>query len=512
MVMINETYSEGHENPSSLEEGGAMQNNSIPLLQVEMLPKGMSEMAEMISESQQLPLSMAILALISTVSACVCGKWRAKDITRNWRKEMSSLYICIIAESGGRKSVCFDIANEIIRKWQRKKAKELYPKVKDAKKQISLAEDRIRDIEEEMEEEGSTSELLQALEGAELELEEAELKLPIIPDMIINDATPEAMEIRLQEHYGRGSLQDPEGGPLKNLTGDRWKSPPSFELLKKGWSGEYHRVDRIGRGSLELHQPQMNVGLMVQPVLIEQLAKNPAMRGEGLWNRFLFLALPSMVEDLVPSNDAPDFNPTIADEWNETLERLLEAEHNGEKLVHGKTGKQKVPILHDLYLSDGAKEARHKFEKSLIAQYRIGGRLEEVSEWAMKAVGIAIRIATVFHLFERASKGHEFLNVFKGKVSKQNMERAIKIVDTLSYHFVAVMVPDTDKQKGDYVLSKIRELGYGCTRRALLRKTHKNKAYLDSAIEYLVDESRIRVQKEKKPNGSKVVSYHEYGN
>ena len=88
---------------------------------------------------------------------------------------------------------------------------------------------------------------------------------------------------------------------------------------------------------------------------------------------------------------------------------------------------------------------------------------------------------------------------------------SIVVMDSTSI-FVAVMVPDTDKQKGDYVLSKIRELGYGCTRRALLRKTHKNKAYLDSAIEYLVNENRIRVQKEKKPNGSKVVSYHEYGN
>ena len=87
----------------------------------------------------------------------------------------------------------------------------------------------------------------------------------------MNDATAEALEVRCAEHEGRLAMFDPEGGPLKNISGERWNTPASFELLKKAWDHSYHRTDRIGRETTEVHQPAITTLLMTQPSLMEEM-------------------------------------------------------------------------------------------------------------------------------------------------------------------------------------------------------------------------------------------------
>jgi replicative DNA helicase len=343
---------------------------TLPELTFEMVPKKMGDIARTISKSQQVSPSMAILACIATVNAAVAGKYQVAPVTKNWTEEFSSLYVAIIAESGGRKSTVFKKVTDPIEGWEQKKRKELLPVYIEAQQKVKAKRKALKDLQdqaypepaEEPESDPEDEDEVGEVKGdpvakeelstghAQEELQAALAAVPVLPDLLVNDATPEALEVRCADHEGRVAIFDPEGGPLKNITGKRWKTPPSFELMKKAFSGEKHRSDRIGRGTTEVHQPAITVLLMTQPSLMTEMAKNKSMRGEGLWNRFLFLYLPSNKANLKPSHKAPALNKEVTDEWNKSVCRLLDANHKGTTPHLSPNGDkvQQVPILHDL--------------------------------------------------------------------------------------------------------------------------------------------------------------------
>jgi len=470
----------------------------LPQLEFDMVPMRMSAMAKTLAQSQQVPASMAILSCLATASACVAGKYQITPITHNWTEETSSLNCLIIAESSGGKSRVFSKVTNAIGKWEQNARRGM---IEDHR----LALIRVKSKRKALEAEGDNPTKL-ALKDLNKALE----KVPVLPDMIVNDATPEALEERCANHYGRLAVFDDEGGPLKNLTGERWKTPPSFELWKKAWSGSNHRTDRIGRGTVEIHQVCITALLMTQPSLVEQLAKYPAMKGEGLWNRFLFLHLPSNKGQLIPSDEAPKLHPRIHKKWDQTLFRLLDSEHR-DTLPHISPNAeriQQVPILHEISLSEKAEKVRKAFEVSMLAEIRDGHRLEHVHQWGQKAVGMALRIAAVLELFERASKGIEGAKIFKKKISEQSMKAAVQIVDVLSYHFVHTMEERSSINLLTYVLDKLDDLGGEATRRDLRQKCKKKIFKNDAALEPYLDllEKSERITRTEKKHSNGVVS------
>jgi hypothetical protein len=437
---------------------------NLPELTFDMVPKYMGAMAKSLSVSQQVPPSMALLACITTASACVAGKYQIAPVTHNWTEEFSSLNCVIIAESSGGKSRVFSKVTKAIGKWEQKARREMLSDYRlslikvDGKRKALKAEDK------------PSAKALRALSDA---LEE----VPVLPDMIVNDATPEALEERCADHYGRLAVFDDEGGPLKNLTGARWKTPPSFELWKKAWSGGSHRTDRITRETVEIHQACITALLMTQPSLVEQLAQYPAMKGEGLWNRFLFLHLPSNKENLIPSDEAPRLHTRINAKWDEILFRLLDAEHR-DTLPHISPNAeriQQVPILHEIALTEKAEAVRKAFEVSMLREIQDGHRLEKVDQWGQKAVGIALRIGAVLELFKRASGGIKDAQIFNTEISEQSMKWGVRIVDVLSDHFLFAMAEKAVFDPPTYVYDKILAEGWGVSRRQVLKVSRRIK-------------------------------------
>ena len=167
---------------------------------------------------------------------------------------------------------------------------------------------------------------------------------------------------------------------------------------------------------------------------------------------------------------------------------------------------QVVPILHEISLSQKAEKVRKAFEVSMLAEIKDGHRLEHVHQWGQKAVGMALRIAAVLELFQRASEGVEGAQIFKKKISEQSMKAAVQIVDVLSYHFVYTMEDKSSINLQTYVLDKLGDLGGEATRRDLRRKCQafKNDAELEPYLDLL--EKSERITREEKKNRNQVVS------
>jgi len=424
----------------------------LPELGFDMLPEKMREWARNLSESQQVPASMTVLSCIATASACLAGKWQVAPVTHNWPTETTSLNTLIIAKSSGGKSRVFSKVTQPIEKWERQKRSELLPERLEALARVEEAE--------------THQERIEALG-----------EVPVVPDMRVVDTTPAKLAMRMAAHYGRVAVLSSEGGPLKDLSGKKFNTPPEFELWKKAWTSEYHREDRVGAGTREVHQPVITFLLMAQPAILDALDACPSLKGEGLWNRFMFLLLADNRANLKPSHEAPELDQQITAEWEKVCFRLLDAEHKGTVPHTNQDGDrvQQVPILWDLALTPGAEEVRRKFEASILREIQDGHRLDSVAEWAQKATGMALRIGGVLHLVQRAYEGIEGAELFRTEISEASMEMAVQIVDVLSDHFIHAMEERSHFDPVMYVYDKLLSVGWGASRRELKRKCPRLK-------------------------------------
>jgi len=483
---------------NSISPAGKIKLEDLPELTYEMVPKEMGKIAKAISESQQVPKSLAILTAIGIGYACKAGKSQVAPVSHNWDAEKSSFNAVIIAKSSGGKSRVFNKLTKPLEEWESKKRLEVAPMIADALAKVADAETRSDKI-------------------AELK------KVPVFPDMRVQDTTPEKLTMRMRDHYGRLALLSSEGGPLKNLDGKKFGTPPEFELWKKCWDSEDHREDRVGAGSREVRNPVLTSLLMVQPAILDALGANPSLRGEGLLERFLFLALPDNRANLQPSRKAPALKKEILERWKEICFRLLDADHKGTTSHLSPTGGeglgvtvQQVPILHDVPLSEGAQSVMDKFDQSMINEQQEGHRLDLVASHAEKCVGISLRLGEFFEVFSRACemKGqgknkkfkYEPSELFNTAISEKCMEMAVQVVDVLTHHFSYVMEDRSSFNLQTYILDKLDGLGGEASRRDLRRKCRafKNDASLEPYLALL--EQTGRITREEKKSRNQVVS------
>jgi hypothetical protein len=442
----NGSYPNGNVSTESVTDGVA----SLPQLDFDMLPKHMGAVARTISESQQVPPAMAIMSVLATASASIAGKWQVSPITHNWEHERSSLNVVLVAESSGGKSRTFSKVTKPLWDWEAKERRRLAPVIAQAQQAV---DDAVDDYDKAL-----------ALE-----------KVPVSPSMRIGDTTSASLTLRSSRHYGCLALFDPEGGPLKNLTGQRFNTPPEFELWKKCWDSEYHREDRVGNTpggeTREVHQPVMTALVMTQPTVLDHIAKYPQIRDEGLLYRFLWCHLP-YEHSRLPSHLAPPIDEEVMAEWAEALERMLSTEYRDTvPHLHMKAGwVEHQPILYDSTLSKKAELVRRDYEARLLREEQPGQRLHPVRSWAGKACGMAVRIAQILDRTEKAFLGLTGAKLFASKISKEHMEMAVQIVDVLSYHAAYTFKAEPYKADEQDVLDKIHELGWGVSRRDLLRK------------------------------------------
>lgn len=212
------------------------------------------------------------------------------------------------------------------------------------------------------------------------------MKVPVQPQLICADVTPERLASLLAEQGGRMCLFSPEGDLFDMLAGRYTGGAPNFDVILKGHSGDALRVDRRGR-SEHVQHPALTIGLTVQPDVIRGLVDKPGFRGRGLIGRFLYSLPKSTVGRRRIAPEPLEYE--VRQNYKKNVEALAQLE-----TMQDYDGS---PVARMLYLTTDADALLKEFESELEPQLAEDGELGAMADWAGKLAGAVIRIASILH-------------------------------------------------------------------------------------------------------------------
>ena len=112
---------------------------------------------------------------------------------------------------------------------------------------------------------------------------------PVLPMLTVGaDVTSEALATILNQHGGKITICDAEGGRLfGNIGGHYSNGSPNIEVLLAGHAGDLLKVHRKGGGAIVVKHPTITTILAVQPDVVRTLAG--IFKARGLAGRFLYV-------------------------------------------------------------------------------------------------------------------------------------------------------------------------------------------------------------------------------
>ncbi len=462
-------------------------------LPLDALPSVLRENVESVAASVQISADAPALLSLLAVSAAVGGRVEAR-IDGAWPKEWCVLYGIAVLPSGERKSPTFTEMVRPIEQWESERLDEVMPKYLAAMDRLEVAEKKLDGLKR-----GAAAKkkkaTLDEVEAARLRLEDAKKAVPILPALLVGDATPEALVRRMAAQEGRAAIMSPEGDFLHIVDGLRSNGKARLEELKKGWSGEPLRPDRITRDTAYVRRPAITLGLTQQPSVLGSLDNGRSMSGEGLFARILWLRPKSLVGRRSDSGAAPKLDEGAAGRYAEMLHHLLDAKPK----AYEDDG---TPIPHRIGFTEDALGHLYSYQRELERQKAGGQRLAGICSWAEKAHGQAVRIAVMLTMAARASAGSP---LFDDPVGGNAMHSAIRLMRALTAHALVVLGEmEMDQETTDlrYLLDRAAEFPNNTTTRELHqatrgRKSIPNRAMFDELLAKLEERGCVKVTRNR---------------
>ncbi|WP_145247878.1 DUF3987 domain-containing protein [Aeoliella mucimassa] len=404
----------------------------LPEFPTAMLPEVLRNWVEAESHATQTP---ADLAALLALSVCAVGIARRVVVEPRpgWREPVN-LFTAVLLEPGNRKSAVFSDAIKPLRDVETELIEASMPEVARMQSARRQDEARLRKLEKVSAEKGD---ILAREEAGDLSVGLANLPEPVLPRLLVDDATAEKLGIMLAEQGGRIASMSPEGGVFDLIAGLYSKSGmPQFGVYLMGHSGDDLITDRVSRKSVSVERPALTCAYAIQPAVIEGLADNTAFRGRGLLARFLYAAPRSWIgqREIAP---AP-VSDVIREAYRQTVRRLLSTE--GEITLE---------------LDSHADAHFQGWEAEIEEMLGDGGLMETTRDWGAKLAGATLRIAVVLHCVEHG---------LEGQIEMPTIVAAIEIADYLVPHAEAVLTlmcagVSNDNDGSQYVLRWIERHG-----------------------------------------------------
>lgn len=366
------------------------QTFQIPEFPVDALPKAMADMVRGVAEATQTDLAMAGTSSLGAIASCTGGHAEI-EIRSGWREPLC-IYTVTIADSGERKSSVqqalvrpiYDVERDLAAAGVVARAET------ESLKQIALdtAKRRRKEAASAKEEQRETA----VTESIRADALADGIEIPVVPRIVADDITPESLGSVLAEQKGRLAIISAEGGVFDIIGGRYSNNVPNVDVYLKGHSGDPLRVDRKGKPPEYVARPALTMSLMIQPVVLTNIAGNRVFRGRGLLARILY-AYPVSKVGHRKINASP-LDVTVKDRYEKSIRDLASglAEWLGDPAVLTLTEEAKAEVV--------AIEA--EIEPTLAGD----GELAPLADWGSKYVGAIVRIAGLLHLAENgAEKG-----------------------------------------------------------------------------------------------------------
>jgi len=419
---------------------------------LDALPTALRDLVDRVHLSLQVPVELPASLAFAVLSAAVGGKLVVEVGGSDW-SEPVVLYTVVILPPASRKSPTFRIMVRPIEEWEKERIKDAAPKILAARDVVEVREKQLQDAKtaaSKTEHTKGGESTLDLMERAREKLAQAESKVPPDPRLLAGDITPEEMVRRLDAQGGRLAILEPEGGPLRGL--ERYTDGGAqLEEVKKAWSAEPIRVDRVGlKKAILVERPVLTLGLTMQPTVLGSLRNARAFRGEGVLGRILFTMPAHGLGSRLTGRDVPSLPPEVVDSYGVLVRHLLDARPN-------RVGDDDEP--HRLQLSKEALSVLDAYQAENELELADGARLSGIRDWSGKIVGQSIRIAALLEMAHRAEAGEE---LWRAPISKWAMKSGVRLARMFSSHALAVfgeMEMDTTTLVANRVLRRIRERG-----------------------------------------------------
>ncbi|WP_214322064.1 YfjI family protein [Nonomuraea sediminis] len=349
------------------------------------LPKRVALYVEAVAANTQTPTSMAGMLALATLSAAAVGRVWVHGGS-GWVEPATVWTITALPPASRKSAVVKAIAGELYaieREMQEAhrnahvgKAERLEIAKKTRESLISKAA--------KADNKNERDDLAAQMDAVAKEI--AECTVPEPPFLLLDDFTPESLGQVLQRNGGHAAALSAEGGVFSSISGRYQQGTPQLDLILKSYDGDSFRAHRVTRDPVIIDRPGLSLGLVVQPHILAETTKTPALRERGLMGRFAY-ALP---EDTVGTRDvySPEVPSELSDGWARALRAITNLPPCGDD--------QPLRIVQ---LHPDALELHRGFRRVLEPRlHPITGDLAFMADWAGKHAGRVLRIALLLHL------------------------------------------------------------------------------------------------------------------
>lgn len=347
----------------------------------ESLPELLRSYVQGLSEQLQVPPDLPGLLALPVISGCTRGRY---DVQGPWREPSVAVYSAVFLPPGELKSPTLSEVAAPLREYEAALRDQASVQVARAREQQELVTERVKRSRSDLARNPHDVDTQAEYESALAEQERCQV--PVMPQLISGDITPERLAVLMSEQGETLSLLSAEGGLISVLQGSYNDGRANLDLVNSSYSAEPVTVDRQSRESVRLARPHLAIGLAVQPDVLRQMREHREMLHRGFLDRFLF-AVP---EPRVGTRQlhSPRLEPAIRNRWHKHLTALL---NESTRLLE--SGDRR-----SLTLTPGALALYEPWWTELEKRCRETGDLSCMTGWVQKARGGALRMAALFEL------------------------------------------------------------------------------------------------------------------
>ena len=422
---------------------------ALPPFPVAALPAPVAAWVTATAEHTQTPVDLPALAALGVLSAAALGS--AVVDCGAWEEELG-LYLLAAMPSGDRKSTVLRAATAPLRELERERADREGPRVREFRSRAEALEQRRRDLIRDASKAEGDKERTEAEEALAVADEELHsIGQPVIPRLLADDATPEALGGLLAAH-GSIAVLAAESALIDNLAGRYSEGRANLHLVCAAYSGEPAIIDRKGHDPAHLDRPLLAIALVVQPHVLGSLVRHPTARSQGLVARFAY-ALPETRLGRRKTR-AARVTANVADRWRDVVFRVSATADrtdrtSGDDTVGpadrtdtiDRTASEGSSVSSvstfrapRIELSAGADRLLTELQEEIEPRLGPGSDLHEIADWVGRHHGRVAKIAGLLHLC---------VSGFDEATSEATMRNAVVIGDYLLAHgIVALTGPD----------------------------------------------------------------------
>jgi hypothetical protein len=419
---------------------------------VDCLPGAAGEMARAIAAAERVPESLTGCCVVGILSASIGAGLEVRSGAQ--RVTRGNTFILASAESGTGKSESFRHAarplfkyeHEILKAWQRDTLPGLQAErdlldseINHLKKQAGKGDSGI--------EREATRRELEEKKARLLELD----SLMQAPVLTVEDITTERLASLLAK---RGevltSLSPDAGNIVSNLLGRYNKLDRTDEsIYLKAYSGDYTRVDRIGRDPVVLHYPCLSVSWFTQPDKLDSLLAERSLTDGGLIPRLLICHTNCQPTHI--TGDQPGIPGKVLSAYDRLIHDLLQTYRQATEAWTVEPEQQAMQLLTDHH--------------NAIVDRRLSD-LKDITSFAARWTEQAWRLSVVLHAAQHGASAHEH------HLSAATATAAITLADWFAAQQLDILSGGRWKAQRDRrneILSLLAEMPDGITARDVYR-------------------------------------------